>query len=108
MKILKLRHIWSSVDDLNVSNNGKITNTGIENYWRSIDEAIQFWENGRNNRKRMKLVDSGREFVRRANLDHHEFLTGRCRRRDESPDRQGRADQHREVARMLPKPPPRF
>ena len=46
MKSLKIRRIWSNVDS-SVSRIGIITETGMQKYWRGIDEALEFWENGR-------------------------------------------------------------
>ena len=45
MKSLHIRRIWSNVDT-SVSRIGLITTDGIKKYWRGMDKALQFWENG--------------------------------------------------------------
>ena len=46
MRFLKIRRIWSDSDS-SVTPTGVITEMGRNKYWPGLDEAIEFWENGR-------------------------------------------------------------
>ena len=71
MKVLKLQRRWQ-FNDTSVSIIGQITPPGFTTYWSVVDEAIQFWENGRKRKPVGK--GSGQEFVNQM-YDQHERAT---------------------------------
>ena len=68
MKVLKIKRKWS-YEDLSLVSAGQINGDGKLSYWCGIDEALQFWENGK---KRQHKVGSGREFIKKMRFDHDE------------------------------------
>ena len=70
MKMLRIRRIWSNADS-SVTPAEVITLEGVERYWRGIDEAIEFWEIGR---QKNKQFGSGREFIQHMHEMHCEAM----------------------------------
>ena len=103
MKILKLKKHWDGEElDLVDEESGTITNRGVWKYWMSIDEAVEFWENGKFKNK-MYSVGSGREFISHLNEQHQRNQ----RKWHRTPDRRDR-DRFRwwkEKQVFLPPPP---
>ena len=59
MKLLKMRKHWDYENQqLFDSERDTYTNYGIAAYWASIDEAVEFWENGRKRNSRINKVYS--------------------------------------------------
>ena len=73
MKMMKIRRIWSNADS-SVTTAEVITENGMHKYWRGIDEALEFWENGR--KKSPHAVGSGRKFIRFLHEQHQRFEHG--------------------------------
>ena len=71
MKLLKIRCHWS-YNDIGVNLNGTVQDLGRARYWMGIDEAIEFWENGKRNRA--NRVGSGREFIQQLHTNHRAIL----------------------------------
>ena len=68
MKMLKIRRVWHFDDSRAVERNSQfLTESGIENYWAGVDEALQFWENGK---RKPSRAGSGRGFVQQLNREH--------------------------------------
>ena len=66
MKVLKIKRIWS-FDNANLVSGNTISGDGKVAYWKGINEAIKFWENGK--KKPYNHVGSGQEFVKKMRLD---------------------------------------
>ena len=69
MKILRIKRHWS-FNDASLVSGGMINGDGKQAYWSGIDEAIDFWENGRKKSFRPVGNGSGREFIKRMKLSH--------------------------------------